>query len=82
VVGKPFFDLDIGLRVKELRGMVRAVQGGKPAQDEATIDAVSRRGRNIQVRVVAYALSDGQRSTGVVLVMEEMKSPKETSQAS
>jgi two-component system, chemotaxis family, CheB/CheR fusion protein len=82
VIGRPFFDLDIGLRVKELRGMVRAVQGGKPMQDEATIDAVSRRGRNIQVRVVAYTLSDGQRSTGVVLVMEEMKSPEETSRAS
>ncbi|HUE68311.1 MAG TPA: PAS domain S-box protein, partial [Candidatus Acidoferrum sp.] len=77
VVGQPFFDLDIGLRVKDLRGMVRAVQGGKPMQDEATIEAVSRRGRSIQVRVIAYTLSDGQRSTGVVLVMEEMK-PEET----
>ncbi len=78
VVGKPFFDLDIGLRVKDLRGMVRAVQAGKPVQDEATVEAVSRRGRNIQVRVIAYALSDGQRSTGVVLVMEEMTAPEET----
>jgi len=80
VVGRPFFDLDIGLRVKDLRGMVRAVQGGKKVQDEATVDAVSRRGRAIQVRVIAYTLSDGQRSTGVVLVMEEMKAPEETTQ--
>jgi two-component system, chemotaxis family, CheB/CheR fusion protein len=80
VVGRPFFDLDIGLRVKDLRGMVRGVQGGRPEQDEATVEAVSRRGRNIQVRVIAYALSDGQRSTGVVLVMEEMKAPEESTQ--
>jgi two-component system, chemotaxis family, CheB/CheR fusion protein len=78
VVGHPFFDLDIGLPVKELRGMVRAVQAGKPVQNEATVDAVSRRGRNIQVRVIAYTLSDGQRSTGVVLVMEEMKASEES----
>jgi hypothetical protein len=60
--------------------MVRGVQGGRPEQDEATVEAVSRRGRNIQVRVIAYALSDGQRSTGVVLVMEEMKAPEESTQ--
>jgi two-component system, chemotaxis family, CheB/CheR fusion protein len=79
VVGNSFFDLDIGLPVKELRGMVRAVQAGKPVQNEATVDAISRRGRSIQVRVIAYTLSDGQRSTGVVLVMEEMKVSEESS---
>jgi two-component system, chemotaxis family, CheB/CheR fusion protein len=79
VIGHPFFDLDIGLPVKDLRGMVRAVQAGKPVQNEATVDAISRRGRSIQVRVIAYTLSDGQRSTGVVLVMEEMKASEESS---
>jgi two-component system, chemotaxis family, CheB/CheR fusion protein len=81
VVGHPFFDLDIGLPVKELRGMVLAVHAGEQVQDEATIDAVSRRGRNIRVRVVAYTLSDGQRSTGVVLVMEEMKAAEESTRS-
>jgi two-component system, chemotaxis family, CheB/CheR fusion protein len=79
VLGHPFFDLDIGLPVKDLRGMVRAVQAGKPVQNEATVDAISRRGRSIQVRVIAYTLSDGQRPTGVVLVMEEMKASEESS---
>jgi two-component system, chemotaxis family, CheB/CheR fusion protein len=78
VVGQPFFELDIGLHVKDLRGMVSAVQEGKLVPDEATVDAVSRRGKAIQVRVVAYPLSDGQRSAGVVLVMEEMKAPEQS----
>lgn len=73
VLGQPFFDLDIGLPAKDLRNMVKAVLRGKPAHDEATVEAVSRRGRRIAVRVIAYTLSDGQRSSGVVLVMEELK---------
>lgn len=73
VVGQPFFDLDVGLPVKDLRNMVRAVVGGKPAHDETTVEAVSRTGRNIKVRVVAYTLSDGERAGGVVLVMEELR---------
>jgi two-component system CheB/CheR fusion protein len=73
VVGEPFFELDIGLPAKDLRNMIRAVLRGSPAHDEATVEAVSRRGRKIQVRVIAYTLSDGERPGGVVLVMEELK---------
>ncbi|HET7421158.1 MAG TPA: CheR family methyltransferase, partial [Candidatus Dormibacteraeota bacterium] len=73
VVGHAFFDLDIGLPAKELQTMVRTVLRGKPAHDEATVDALSRRGKSIRVRVIAYALSDGQRPSGVVLVMEELR---------
>lgn len=73
VVGQPFFDLDIGLPAKDLQTMIRAVLRGKPAHDETTLEAVSRRGRKVQVRVIAYTLSEGQRSSGVVVVMEELK---------
>ena len=73
VLGQPFFDLDFGLPAKDIRSMVRSVMRGKPAHDEAMIQAVSRRGRNIQLHVTAYTLSDGERSSGVVLVMEEVK---------
>src|SRR4029077_13713703 len=79
VVGKTFFDLDIGLPASEIRNMIRDVQRGKPLSDEMTVDAVSRRGRDIGMRVMAYALSDGERRRGVVLVMEEttaVKAPK------
>ncbi|HEX2682018.1 MAG TPA: CheR family methyltransferase, partial [Candidatus Dormibacteraeota bacterium] len=76
VLGKPFFDLDIGLPVTNVRGMIQAVMRGSPVHDEATVRAVSRRGKNIQVRVIAYTLSDGQRANGVVIVMEEVRSPE------
>jgi two-component system, chemotaxis family, CheB/CheR fusion protein len=76
VVGRAFFDLDIGLPAKDLRNMIRAVLRGKPAHDEATVEALSRRGRSIQVRVIAYALSDGEQPGGVVLVMEELTTEK------
>ena len=78
VVGQPFFDLDIGLPARDLRSMIRAVLRGKPSHDEATVQALSRRGRNINVRVIAYTLSDGEHAGGVVLVMEEMKTPERT----
>ncbi len=77
VVGRPFFDLDIGLPSRELRSMVRGVAGGKPAEDESTVEALSRRGKSIQVRVIAYTLSDGERTGGVVLVMEELRPENE-----
>ena len=76
VLGQPFFELDIGLPSKEIRAMIRAVLRGKPAHDEATVEALSRRGKTIRVRVIAYALSDGQRSGGAVIVMEELKPEK------
>jgi two-component system CheB/CheR fusion protein len=76
VVGRAFFDLDIGLPAKDLRDMIRAVLRGKPAHDEATVEALSRRGRSIQVRVIAYTLSDGEQPGGVVLVMEELRTEK------
>src|SRR5207245_9939577 len=45
VVGEPFFDLDIGLPIKELRTMIRSVQRRQPTPDEPVADAVTRRGR-------------------------------------
>jgi two-component system, chemotaxis family, CheB/CheR fusion protein len=72
VVGQPFFDLDIGLPVSELRGMIRGVMGGKPNHNESVVDATTRRGKKIQCRVVVYSLADGARPSGVVVVMEEV----------
>ncbi len=73
VIGKSFFDLDIGLPSMDLKTMVRGVLGGAPTHDEATVEALSRRGRDIRVRVAAYTLSDGERQGGVVVVMEELR---------
>lgn len=77
VLGQPFFDLDIGLPARDLRNMVRAVARGRPSHDEATVQAVTRRGRSINMKVTVYTLADGERSSGVVLVMEEMRGVKE-----
>ena len=76
VLGQSFFDLDIGLPAKDLRNMVGAVLRGSPPHDETTVEAVSRRGRNIKVRVIVYTLSNGERPAGVVLVMEELRAQK------
>jgi two-component system CheB/CheR fusion protein len=73
VIGKAFIDLDIGLPIKEIRGMVRAVAKGKPSHDDVVVSAVTRRGRGIRCRVMATALVGG----GVVLVMEEAEADKE-----
>jgi two-component system CheB/CheR fusion protein len=77
VTGKPFFDLDIGLPTKDLRGIVRTVMRGKPPQDEVVVKAVTRRGRQIRCRVVASNLPATRQPVGVVLLMEELKDVKD-----
>ena len=73
VVGQQFFALDLGLPLKELRTMIRAVARGKPNTDEMTVDAVNRRGRKIACKVTVSALVDGSKAGGVVVLMEEVK---------
>ncbi|HEX7263224.1 MAG TPA: CheR family methyltransferase [Candidatus Dormibacteraeota bacterium] len=73
VVGESFFDLDIGMPVKELRPMIRSVLRGKPSHDQKEVAAVTRRGKRIQCRVVATVLAGRGRAGGVVLMMEELK---------
>jgi two-component system CheB/CheR fusion protein len=73
VAGEPFFDLDIGLPVKELRQMIRSVLRGKPSHDQKDVAAITRRGKRIQCRVVATLLAGRGRAGGVVLMMEELK---------
>ena len=73
VVGEPFFDLDIGLPIKELRTMIRSVLRGKPTHDETVANAMTRRGRRIRCRVSATMLKGRGRAGGVVLVMDELK---------
>ena len=73
VVGNSFFNLDIGLPAEQLRGLIRAGTGGRPLHDELVVKATTRKGREIRCRVIAHAIGDGDRSAGVVLVMEELK---------
>jgi len=73
VVGKPFFDLDIGLPTRELQGPVRAVMSAKPSHEEVVVKAMTRRGRQISCRVVVMNLPGPRQPAGVVLLMEELK---------
>jgi two-component system, chemotaxis family, CheB/CheR fusion protein len=73
VIGKSFFDLDIGLPAEQLRALIKAGAGGSPIHDERVVTATTRKGRQIKCRVIAHTLGDGAGPTGVVLVMEELK---------
>jgi len=73
VVGASFFDLDIGLPAEQLRELIKAGTGGQQRHDELVVVARTRKGRQIRCRVMAHTLGDGERPTGLVLVMEELK---------
>lgn len=66
-----FFDLDIGLPVEELRGLIRACQTGNTEEQIIVVDAVNRRGRNIRCRVICTKLIVEREQKGVILLMDE-----------
>lgn len=76
-VGRPFFHLDIGLPVDGLRQMVNSVMTqSQQHHQEQVVKAVTRRGRTIQCRVMAHALSDERSTAGIVLLLQELE-PKQ-----
>ncbi len=71
VVGQHFLNLDIGLPIDQLRPMIRRVLAGDPEIQEIRLNAVNRRGRSIEVRVVGTPLTrNGEETTGAILVMD------------
>ena len=79
VTGESFFSLDIGLPIKEIRTMLRAVARGKPVSDELTVDATNRRGKPVKVRVLASTMPAGRKAGGLVMLIEELKNSKSSS---
>jgi len=73
VIGQPFFSLDIGLPIKDLRELLRSVGKGKPPTDQVVVEAVNRRGRSVRCRVTASALPGGRETGGLVMLIEELK---------
>lgn len=71
VQGYFFFDLDIGLPVDELRGVIRACQSGISDYQEIELDSVNRRGKIIRCRVICTPLIVEKLPQGVILLMEE-----------
>jgi two-component system, chemotaxis family, CheB/CheR fusion protein len=71
VVDREFLGLDIGLPLERLEALIRRTMtdGGQP--QETLTRARSRRGRDIECRVLAAPLALGPAPGGVILVMEE-----------
>jgi two-component system CheB/CheR fusion protein len=65
-----FFDLDIGLPVEQLRGMIRTCQAGENDYQELILKAIDRRGKNIDCRVICTPLKMNDQPQGLILLME------------
>jgi two-component system CheB/CheR fusion protein len=74
-VGQHFLNLDIGLPTDRLRSLIRRVLPDEDRPQEETVAAVNRRGRTIEVRVLAGSLRNpDDAATGIILTMEEVAS--------
>jgi len=74
-VGQHFLNLDIGLPTDRLRSLIRRSLTDEDGPQEATLDAVNRRGRHIEVRVLGSALkSAADEVAGIILTMEGVES--------
>jgi two-component system CheB/CheR fusion protein len=70
--GEQLMDLDIGLPVQKLKGVIRACMSGESQSQEAVLDATNRRGKRISCQVTCSPLLGLEREIqGVIVVMEE-----------
>ena len=70
VIGRLFFDLDIGLPVDGFRHQLAVSMEHDGELDDIVVDAVNRRGRALRCRVRFTALASSDRP-GVVMLIEE-----------
>jgi two-component system CheB/CheR fusion protein len=71
VEGQHLLNLDIGLPLAELRPKVRHALSDVEFSEESRLNAVNRKGREIEVRVICSALHGAAGGvTGAILVME------------
>jgi two-component system, chemotaxis family, CheB/CheR fusion protein len=75
VIGRSFFDLDMGLPSEQLREMIASVLSGGDGHQDLSLDATTRRGKRIRCEIKAHIVTDGSRPRSIVLVMEELKEP-------
>jgi two-component system, chemotaxis family, CheB/CheR fusion protein len=73
-IGQNFLNLDIGLPVEQVRPLIRSCLANSDAGSlEITLDAINRRGRNIQCEVTCISLTNQDRDIlGVILLIEEL----------
>jgi two-component system, chemotaxis family, CheB/CheR fusion protein len=75
VLAKNFFDLEFGLLPAE--GLLRAFRACRDTtsqREELLLEATNRRGRHLQIRVIATPLAGDDGLTGVILLMQEVTS--------
>ncbi len=77
VLGKRFFNLDIGLPVEQLHAPARHALSGTNRVANVTIRAINRRGRaiNVQVRFLPL-LTPEHDVTGVIMLMDDETLPR------
>jgi two-component system CheB/CheR fusion protein len=79
--GRPLADLDIGLPVQNIVPLLRKALTGKPAQTEARVEGMNRRGRPVSMVVQCSLLrADDGSPQGVIAVMNKAGQVHETSQ--
>jgi two-component system, chemotaxis family, CheB/CheR fusion protein len=71
-VGQHFLNLDIGLPTELLRPMIRQTLAETADAGELVVAAVNRRGRSIDVRVLASPLRSVDTTVGVIMTMEDV----------
>jgi two-component system CheB/CheR fusion protein len=70
VLDQQFLNLDMGLPTDRLRPLIRAVLAGDSVREEATIEAVNRRGRSVKVELSCIPLLDRPGVGGAILTMK------------
>jgi two-component system CheB/CheR fusion protein len=72
VAGQSLLNLEIGLPVDKLRGLIRPCLSGDADHNETLMDAINRRGKAIKCRITCSPLMNaGKKRQGVILLMEE-----------
>jgi two-component system CheB/CheR fusion protein len=69
VRGTHFMNLDIGLPVERLRHVLRHCLAGSATDEEVVLEAVNRRGRAIQCRVVCNPLKSPTGEIGGAIIL-------------
>jgi two-component system CheB/CheR fusion protein len=74
---RAFAELDIGLPVREVVPLLQRTLAGKPARNEAVVEAMNRRGRHVRMVLECLLLRDDEGNhQGVIMVMNEAADQK------
>jgi two-component system, chemotaxis family, CheB/CheR fusion protein len=70
--GRPFAELDIGLPVEAVLPLLERTLAGKPTRTKALVEAITRRGRPVSMRLEYLLLRDDEGARrGVIIVMND-----------